>query len=273
MKKFEGILFCTDLDGTLLRKNKQVSRENLEAIEYFKNEGGIFTFITGRMPLFVGEFFDVVHPNGPVGCINGGGIYDYPNKKYLWTQPADRSILDLIELADREMDSIGIQLNTFDNTYFCKENSVMAWFRKLTGAPNRVCRCREIDEPIAKVLFGVETPEEMAELDRLLKAHPSAKNFDFVSAEKTLYEIIPKGVNKGTLLMQMVRILDLDPQKTIAIGDYDNDVGMLRNAKFGVAVANASPAAKAAADHVTVSNEEHAIAKIISELDSGVLKL
>lgn len=273
MKKFEGILLCTDLDGTLLRKSKEISHENLDAIEYFKSEGGIFTFITGRMPLFVEEFFDVVHPNGPVGCINGGGIYDYPNKKYLWTQPADRSVLDLVELADREMDSIGIQLNTFDHTYFCKENSVMAWFRKLTGAENLTCCYREVKEPIAKILFGVETTEEMVRLDRLLKAHPAAKSFDFVSAEKTLYEIIPKGVNKGTLLIQMARILGLDSQKTVAVGDYDNDVGMLRAAKLGIAVANASPAAKAAADHITVSNEEHAIARIISDLESGALKL
>ena len=50
MGKFDGILICTDLDGTLLRKDKSVSKENIEAIEYFKKEGGLFTFVTGRMP-------------------------------------------------------------------------------------------------------------------------------------------------------------------------------------------------------------------------------
>ena len=50
MGKFDGILICTDLDGTLYRNDKTVSKENREAIEYFKNEGGYFTFITGRMP-------------------------------------------------------------------------------------------------------------------------------------------------------------------------------------------------------------------------------
>lgn len=273
MKKFEGVLICTDLDGTLLQKNEFVSLENREAIEYFKNEGGIFTFITGRMPRFVGNCFDAVRPNGPIGCINGGGIYDYPNKKYLWTHEASRDILDLVELAEREMPSVGIQLNTFENTYFCRDNSVMVWFRDLTGAEYLTCNCREVDEPIAKILFGVETDEEMEQLDRLLKTHPAAKNFDFVSAEKTLYEILPKGVNKGSLLAPMVRILGIDPEKTVAVGDYDNDVQMLRAAKLGIAVANASPAAKAAADHVTVSNEEHAIARIISDLASGALKL
>ena len=48
MGKFDGMLICTDLDGTLLRRDKTVSMENLEAIEHFKAEGGYFTFIIAR---------------------------------------------------------------------------------------------------------------------------------------------------------------------------------------------------------------------------------
>ena len=53
MKKFDGILICTDLDGTILDDNKNISAENLDAIEYFKSEGGLFNFVTGRMPFYV----------------------------------------------------------------------------------------------------------------------------------------------------------------------------------------------------------------------------
>ena len=73
MKKFEGILFCTDLDGTLLRSDKTLSKRNLEAIEYFKSEGGLFTFVTGRMPCTALNLYNTVKPNAPIGCINGGG--------------------------------------------------------------------------------------------------------------------------------------------------------------------------------------------------------
>ena len=75
MKKFEGILICTDLDGTLLRGDKSISRENKEAIEYFKAEGGKFTFVTGRMPYFSQKAREMVKPNAPIGCGNGGGLY------------------------------------------------------------------------------------------------------------------------------------------------------------------------------------------------------
>ena len=52
MKKFEGIMICTDLDGTLLKNDKSISAENARAIEYFKDNEGLFTFVTGRMHFY-----------------------------------------------------------------------------------------------------------------------------------------------------------------------------------------------------------------------------
>ena len=48
MGKFDGILLVSDLDGTLLTNDKRLSEENREAIDRFVEEGGIFTFATGR---------------------------------------------------------------------------------------------------------------------------------------------------------------------------------------------------------------------------------
>ena len=60
MKKFSGILICTDLDGTLLREDKTISDENMEAINYFMAEGGLFTFVTGRMPNYVKNMYEKI---------------------------------------------------------------------------------------------------------------------------------------------------------------------------------------------------------------------
>ena len=62
MGKFDKILICTDLDGTLFRNNKTISSENIKAIEYFKSEGGFFTFVTGRMPLFSSHVAEIIKP-------------------------------------------------------------------------------------------------------------------------------------------------------------------------------------------------------------------
>lgn len=273
MRKFEGLLICTDLDGTLLRSDKTVSEKNIEAIEYFKREGGRFTFVTGRMPFFSAEAVEAARPNAPFGCINGGGVYDYAERKYLWRQELSHSVAELVEYIDERVPRIGIQVNTFEKVYFCRENEAMEHFRAITGVENIVRDYREVDESIAKIVFGDKNSAKIDTVKRLLAEHPRADEFDFIGSEKSLYEILPKGIGKGNALLKIAELLGIDREKTVAIGDYDNDISMVTAAKLGVAVSNASPDLKNAADIVTVSNDEDAVAKLIYDLDSGALKL
>ncbi len=273
MKKFEGILLCTDLDGTLLRDDKTISKENLDAIEYFKSEGGYFTFVTGRMPYFVRDIYEAIKPNCPFGCINGGGVYDHVKQEYVWTQVMPEDVLELVEYADKNVPGIGIHISMFDKIYFCRENEAMANFRKFTKVPNIVLDYKDIKEPMAKVVFADEDMQSLALLEKVLKSHPRADEFDFIRSERTIYEILPKGISKGTVISKLTQILGTDMNKTIAVGDYNNDIAMIQCAKVGVAVANACEDAKNAADYITVSNEQHAIAAIVSDIESGKLKI
>jgi HAD superfamily hydrolase (TIGR01484 family) len=191
MGKFNGILICTDLDGTLLKNDGTISTENLNAIEYFKQEGGIFTFITGRMPFFVSHIHNAINPNAPFGCINGGGLYDYNEKKYIWTAPMAEGVNVLIEHIDKEFPNVGIQVNTFEHTYFCKENETMKYFRRITGLPNLVQNYNDITETVSKIIFGSEDEEELLAVEKALRTHLLAQNFDFVRSEKVLFEILP----------------------------------------------------------------------------------
>ena len=122
MGKFDGILLCTDLDGTLLRKDKSVSDENIKAIEYFKAEGGYFTFITGRMPYTSAKIYETVKPNVPIGCINGGGVFDFEKDKYLMMRTLPEDAFELVKHIESEISDIGVQVNTSRNIYFTKDN-------------------------------------------------------------------------------------------------------------------------------------------------------
>ena len=273
MGKFDGILLCSDLDGTLLNRDGAVSAENIEAIRHFQREGGCFTFVTGRMPYFAAHIYQRVEPNAPFGCINGGGIYDHRAGKYLWRRELPEEALTLAGETLKAFPEVGLQVNTFDRIYFCRESPVMEGFRRITGVPNCPRPLAEIHEPMAKIVFGEHDPAVMTRLQIFLTEHPAAKEFDFIHSEQMLYEMLPKGVSKGILIQKMAELLGIDPRKTVAVGDYYNDVPMLREAALGVAVANACPAAREAADAITVSNEEHAIAAVIRDLESGKLPL
>ena len=106
-------------------------------------------------------------------------------------------------------------------------------------------------------------------LEKFLNGHPKAEKFDFIRSERRLYEVLPKGTSKGALLLKLADLLGVDRKKTIAVGDYNNDISMIECAGVGIAVSNARKCVKAVADRITVSNEENAIAQIIYELDKG----
>lgn len=273
MGKFDGILICTDLDGTLYKNDKTISEENKAAIEHFKSEGGAFTFITGRMPNYSVDAYGAVSPNVPFGCINGGGVYDGETEKYVWTCEMPRDVFTLVDFVDEHFPKVGIQVCTFDKTYFSKENEAMDLFRKITGLPNIAKAYRDIDEPIAKIIFVTADREEMQRMADALREHPMADGFVFTRSERILFEILPGGVHKGLALRKLVEHLGYDMERTVAVGDFDNDVGMLKEAKLGIAVANASKMALDAADSVTVSNEEHAIARVIYDIENGKYKI
>ena len=270
MGKFDGILICTDLDGTLYRNDKTVSDENREAIEYFKNGGGLFTFITGRMPNYSMDAYKAAQPNVPFGCVNGGGVYDKVNGKYLFTHGGMLpEVIELVEYIDDNFPTVGIQTVTFENTFFSKENIVQEFFRETTGLPNLPRHYKDVTEPIAKIIFAIAYEEEIEAVKQALRTHPKAHLFDFVRSEEHLFEILPKGVDKGLGLRKLVECLGCDMEKTVAVGDFDNDVGMLKAARYGIAVANCSEKARKAADDITVSNEEHALAQIIHDIENG----
>ena len=270
MGRFDGILICTDLDGTLYKNDFTISEKNKEAIEYFKREGGSFTFITGRLPYYATDAFNAVQPNIPFGCINGGGVYDGHNKKYIWAQELPMGSLELVRCIDERFSNIGIQLCGFDETFFARDNSTTARFRIATGIPHLTANYNGFSTPMAKIIFCSDEEDKLAEVTKALCEHPMASEFDFIRSEKVFFEILPRGVNKGLALKKLSEHLGISINRTIAIGDYDNDVAMLRAAGCGIAVANASRAALEAADRVTVSNEEDAVARVIGDLEKGL---
>ncbi|MBR5157156.1 MAG: HAD family phosphatase [Clostridia bacterium] len=264
MKNFEGLLLVTDLDGTLLRHDKSISKENLEAIEYFKANGGKFTFITGRLPVGSKRIYNMVRPNAPIGCINGGGIFDWEKEQMLWHMALCDEALFLAEYVDKNMPTMGIELNAFDKIYFCKKNRAVEQHRKNENFEDIICHYTEVDEPVSKILFADES-EEIDKLVELLAKYAESEMYDFIRSDPKYYEVLPKGSSKGNLVAKIAQMVDIDIKNTIAVGDNDNDVSMLKIAGRGYAVSNASDNAKAAADFITVSNEEHAIAKVIEE--------
>ena len=94
MGKFDGILICTDWDGTLFY-NDGISTENINAINYFKENGGAFTICSGRYYDFLKQYEHLVRPNTYIACYNGALIVDPENITKLYESFCDDYLFDI----------------------------------------------------------------------------------------------------------------------------------------------------------------------------------
>lgn len=272
MGKFDGILICTDLDDTLLSSNKTVSKRNLQAIEYFMSEGGYFTFDTGRVPQGARIVLDYVRPNAPVIAYNGASIYDFEKEEMLWGMYLDKSAIAILDFVTKNIPETGFVVCTDTRVCFSRRNYRTDLYRKIEQLPEDYTEHTAIVEPIKKVVFVAEA-DVISKVRSLIAENDFGDNFDFVQSSANYYEILPAGASKGTGLKNLAEILGISADRTIGIGDNENDIPLLKDAKIGVAVGNALDLVKEAADIVTVTNDEDAIARIIYDLDNQKLKI
>lgn len=268
MGKFDGILLCTDLDDTLLTTDKRVSEKNRNAIDYFKSEGGLFTFVTGRVPIGARLILEYVTPNAPIVCFNGGGIYDFDAGKMLWSRKLDREALSAVEYVDRLFDFVGIEICTEEKIYFSKINPKVREHQVLEQLPDNDLDYHDIPEVWQKVLFMTEA-EQLGEVREAIARAPFADKYTFVQSSPWYYELLPKNASKGEGLLQLADICGIDCRHTIAVGDNENDISMIKNAGTGIAVANAIESVKSAADYITSDNNSDAVSAVIEAIESG----
>ncbi len=271
MGKFDGMLLCTDLDDTLLTDNKQVSEKNRKAIDYFKSEGGLFTFSTGRVPMGARLILEYVVPNAPIVCFNGGGIYDFSENKMLWSRKLDSDAISAVEYVDRRLDFVGIEICTEEKIYFSKINAKVREHQVLEKLPDNDLDYHDIPEVWQKVLFMTEE-HELNTVRRTISESPFADKYTFVQSSPWYYELLPKNSTKGDGLIQLGKLCGIDRSHIIAVGDNENDLEMVKMAGVGIAVENAIPIVKNSADYVTADNNSDAIAKVIHDLENGIIK-
>lgn len=270
--KFSGILLVSDLDDTLLTTgDKLVSDENKKAIEYFMAGGGYFTFCTGRTQDGTEKVMSRIVPNAPIICYNGGGIYDFYSNKFLYGEYLDKGAAELLKLVDEHFPTIGIEVCTDNCMYFCRDSETAKQHRIDENLKETFLSYYNIFAPWKKIVFP-DAPELLDKLETFLRSTEYALKYELVRSSKSYFEVLPKGISKGSALLKLAEILGINAKRTIAVGDNKNDVQMLRNAGIGVAVANAVPEAREAADYITVDNNSNAIAAVITSFEIGRIK-
>ncbi len=270
MGKFDGILLCTDMDGTLLNSEAKISDENKEAILHFIKEGGRFTFVTGRTQGGVKEFYNELHPNMPAVLLNGSSVYDLNSEELLWGVYLADGAKNVIKLLENNFNEYMYAAYTDDSTYFGEKNKWSDLYLHITKYENIIIKpYYEVDEPWKKIIL-IASEEGILNIKRFLEKSEFTQKYDFMQSGKHFYEILPKGANKALGIQKIKELSKYKITKTIVVGDGENDIKAIKAADVGIAVENAMDTVKNAADFVTVSNNEHALKAIIDNLEKGV---
>lgn len=254
MKRFDGVLLASDYDGTMYCGGN-VGQDNIDAIRYFEENGGRFTMATGRHGSFVMAQDFPVKVNAPVICVNGTMLYDHERCVPLEVFPMSTDCMEELKWA--------IDNHPFiqDVSYVLSDDEAANWMPREEIYPHLMASGRT--DQILKMVIHPDTPEHTLELQAEWLARLGGR-FSLERSWDRGVELFRAGTGKGFLLARLKERLHAD--LSVAVGDYENDITLLRMADIGYAVSNALPCTLAAADRVTVSGGENALAKIIFEL-------
>lgn len=265
---FDGYLFCADCDGTMTDDQGVLQPEDAEAINYFQQEGGLFTFATGRFPKYIDKFLDMFHPNTYQVMGNGTTLYDVDHERAIFnvTMEPPREVLQYIW--DHDLSRMVYVDHYNHSRTWCGDPEIMKspWMqgREYFTEPEDLFSYDP--EPWHKIDITFRTPEEGDRVEAILKKQFPKETF--VRSWATGMEMLPRGAGKGPCVMELKKILGPKIHTVVCAGDYGNDVSMIQLADIGYCVANGSEEAKAAADRITCSNEEHAIRQIVRDLEA-----
>lgn len=254
-------IFFFDLDGTLLNSQKVITPATRAALETFTAAGNHFVINTGRAMdsvRKVQEDLNLFFPGTFLAAFNGAQIYDCDGHRDIYrTGIPVETVGRIFDLAARH----DVHVHTYTDTHIVatRQDEGIEYYRRVipspvlladdvrTVLPQPPCKC------IAIELHDHEKMERFhQELDEMV-----------IPALKTMYsnpfylEIFPAEAGKGSAVTRLCELLDIPVRNSLAAGDEQNDISMIKAAGTGIAMLNGTDAVKAIADVVTTADNDH----------------
>ncbi|MBS4759565.1 MAG: HAD family hydrolase [Clostridium sp.] len=257
-------LIVTDLDGTLLTDDRTLPEDFDEVLDKIRKKDILFCAASGRSWYTIKKLFK---NNGEkVFYISDNGAYLTDGKCYeevnfaLTKKQSEAVVSECLKI-----EGLQVIMCAKDRAYFVSPDS------KYLNIINEyyinyeiVDDYRKIEEQILKI--AVYDPEGSAvngypkikdKLEKELIAVVSANNW---------FDIMNKNVNKGVALRKIQAHFGITRAETMAFGDFNNDIEMLKEAEYSFAMANSNDCVKSAANYEAESNNNFGVTKAIKEI-------
>jgi len=255
-------LVAIDLDNTLLGSDLSISAANRDALERVRDDGVVVAIATGRMFQAARRIVSDLGPDMPIAAYNGALIRMRDGGETLCSMPVDPEEGGRVV---RFLWDFGVAFQAYfdDELYVPRPTLASDYYGSKYGALVHVMG--DIEEfasrPSLKYLI-IEDPGRIDSVRRALEG-VIGPNLRTMRSQPELLEIVDSRVSKGRALCHLARHFGIDIAHTMAIGDSENDIDMLREAAIGVAVSGAGRDVQAAADYVVASNDDDGVAEAI----------
>lgn len=269
-KPIEGsirdILVVSDMDGTLLDADLRLAPADIETIRLFVALGGHFTVATGRTYASIAMYPELKAVIEPAITSGGAVIYNFARgeaaKSHVLPHlAATQALRDLLEA----FPGLGAMVMGNDMRLYKVAHSEQ--LMGLIEAERMTYFTRPVEDLPGewnKVLFAAS--HEILEQVIVYTAEKTYPGVYFLETNEYYYEMMPKGVSKGSALNDLCELLNISTKNTVVIGDYYNDIAMMKKAGYAIAMRNAPDDVLDAADEVTGTNRESGVGQYLYKL-------
>jgi len=258
-------LVVSDVDGTLLTKDKTLTDAAKAAARRLHDAGIGFTIVSSR-PTIGMDF--LIAPLGiklPIGAFNGSSIVDpqmNPVEQHLIPPSAVARSLDILN-------QFGVDSWLFTTDQWLTRNGdgeyVAHEQRGIRHDPTIVADFTPFVSRACKVVGSSSDPDLLVRCEAAMREALGPQALA-VRSQSYYLDITPPGVDKGTFVQAMAQRLGISTDAVATIGDMQNDIAMFRTSGTSFAMGNATDDVKQHATHVTASNEDDGFAKAMETI-------
>lgn len=260
-------LVALDMDGTLLKDDKTISKENFEAIQQAKKRGVKVVLATGRPIKGIERYLkelDLVSEKDYAVGFNGAVVQNTKTGQVIAKNPMNIDDLRYLYDLSKKL-NVNIHILTLNSCITPKRNKYSELESEMNKIPLEIVDFDKIDSntTIVKIMMI----DDEAILDKAIEKLPEEvyEKYTVVKSAPFFLEFINKKVNKGFGVEILAKNFGITRDEVICIGDAGNDVHMIEYAGLGVAMGNAFPEVKETSNYVTKTNEEHGVAHVINK--------
>lgn len=261
-------MMVLDIDGTLTNSKKEITEKTFDALIDYQKRGGKIALASGRPTKGVEPYAKHLMLDkfgGYMLSFNGGMVTDCADRETVYSKTFP---LEYIPQICDEVYKTNVGINTYQGGTLIAGNCVNEYTEfeaKIIGLDIKKVDdfARYVNFDINKCLLSGD-PEEVVPLLEKLKQRLDGVLGIFRS-EPFFIEVVPKGIDKAASIDALLKSVGMKTEECIACGDGFNDISMIKYAGLGVAMSNACDEAKAAADLITLSNDEDGVANVVKE--------